>query len=187
MKKIVLNVLVLSAVCLLGTTPAFSQSGRFSIGLEGAFPTGDFGDAAGTGFGASVRYEHPVSDNIALTGTVGYITFGSKTESVPGFEYKFTWSMIPVQVGAKYYFSEMMNGFYGAVELGIHASSAKSTVTIMGTEVSNTASSSDFSYAPEIGYHLANIDIGARYQMISTTGSTSSYFGIRAAYVFGGK
>jgi hypothetical protein len=56
------------------------------------------------------------------------------------------------------------------------------------------------SYAPEIGYHLENLDIGLRYQLysistteVSITGEESSksksysYIGLRLAYVLGGR
>lgn len=185
MKKSLLSIaLVLGLVSTTLVTNA--QNGRFSVGAELALPMGDFGDAASTGFGGSVRYEYPVNDNIGLTGTVGYLIFSGKTVAgVDGPD----WSMIPVQVGGKYYFTENQEGFYAGLEIGIHSSSIKTPEYNFGGFIipSQTVSSSDLSYAPQLGYHLANLDLGLRYQMIATTGSTTSYLGLRIAYVFGEK
>jgi len=179
---------------LISSQYSVAQNGRFSLGAEVGIPMGDFGDAANAGFGGSIRYEMPLSGNLALTGTVGYMVFSGKDQTILGFTIKGSdWSMIPIQVGAKYYFTEQQNGFYGMVELGVHSSSIKSpeyTTTYFGVPItvpSATATSTDLSYAPELGYHLANIDLGLRYQMISTSGSSTSYLGLRLAYVFGEK
>ena len=153
-------------------TTVQAQSGRLSLGAELGMPMGDFGDAASTGFGGSLRYEHPMGDNIGLGLTAGYLMFGGKDEGPD-------WTMIPVQAFLKYYFMEQQSGFYGAAHIGIHSWSVDYEF--------GEASGSDLSYAPEVGYHLANIDIGLRYQMIASEGSTLSYLGLRLAYVFGGE
>jgi hypothetical protein len=192
MKKNLTKIIMAAAACIAltaGTVKA--QNGRFSVGAELALPMGNFKDAAGMGFGGSVRYEYPVSDNLGLTGTVGYLVFGKKSFNDGFVDVESTSSMIPVQAGLKYYFQESQNGFYAMAELGIHNFHSKVSTpsyTVLGftfpaSEVSG--SSTNLSYAPELGYHLANIDLGVRYQIISTTGSTTSYLGLRFAYVFG--
>lgn len=206
MKKSIFKVVITTVAVISLSAAAHAQNGRFSLGLEAALPMGDFGDNAGTGFGASLRYEHPLADKLGLTGTVGYITFGKKTVDLGPFgKYEYKNSMIPVQAGLKYYFQEAQEGFYVMAELGVHVFSAKVTVpsyTLLGTtipESSSTDSKTNLSYAPEIGYHLANLDFGVRYQLFSyettvsngltTTSKTTTqgYLGIRAAYVFGSK
>jgi hypothetical protein len=189
----VIALLSLSTISFAGDLKSGGDAnGRFSVGLELALPSGTFGDQAGTGFGASVRYEMPMGSNLALMGTIGYLTFGGKTVDFgPGGSFKYTESMIPIQVGAKYYFMEQQSGFYAALQLGITSFSVKSDITYpTGSGLPNisvSASTTDLSYAPGIGYHLANIDLQASYQIVSTTGGSSSYIGIRAAYVFGSK
>ena len=175
---------------------AGGDNGRFSIGAELGLPMGTFGDAQGIGFGGSLRYEMPMGDNLGLMATAGFLSFSAKDYSVAGFTIKGnTETVIPIQVGAKYYFTEQQNGFYGSVELGVHSSS----VTIPGyegtviggvtygaypeTKVTNT----NLSYAPGVGYHLANLDLGLKYQIISGDGGSSSYLGVRIAYVLGEK
>jgi hypothetical protein len=164
MKKVILS---LAVICIAGAS-AFAQ-GRFSVGAEVALPQGDWSDFVGVGIGGSVRYESAINDNLSWMGTAGYISFAEKDDS--GLKF----SMIPVQAGLKYYFNESFNGFYGAAELGITFAKAE----FAGV----SASDSEFGFAPSVGYHLGNIDISARYQIISD----ANYLGFRVAYVFGGK
>jgi len=171
--KKLLYVVAAATVLSFAAFKASAADGRLSIGAEVAMPMGTFGDAVSTGFGGSLRYEMPMGDNLGLTVTAGYITFSGK-DFFDGISFNY----IPVQVGAKYYFQEQQNGFYGMVELGIHSGS---------TSAEGSESSTDLSYAPALGYHLANIDIGLRYQMIATEGESTSYLGLRLAYVLGGK
>ena len=189
MKKTLLSIALV--IGLIGaTTIANAQNGRFSVGAELGLPMGDFGDVASMGFGGSLRYELPVSDNIGVTATAGYLMFSGKSEG--GFDFP-DWSMIPVQIGGKYYITDNQEGLYFGVEVGIHSSKVKTPAytytdpfTGLTFEVpSASATSTDLSYAPEVGYHLANIDLGLRYQMVATEGATTSYLGLRIAYVFG--
>jgi hypothetical protein len=173
------------------------ENGRLSIGAELALPMGTFGDAQGMGFGGSVRYEMPMGDNLGLMGTVGFLSFSGKDQTIMGFTVKgLSQTMIPIQVGAKYYFTEQQNGFYGSAELGIHMSSYTipgtpavmlGTVVLIPATADTKKTSSDLSFAPGVGYHLDNLDFGLKYQIISTTGSSSSYLGVRVAYVLGSK
>lgn len=193
MKKTITTIFTVAALIVVTNFNSNAQNGRFSVGAELAMPMGDFADAAGMGFGASLRYEYPISDNLGLTGNAGYLMFGKKTFSNGFVEVESKSSMIPVQLGAKYYFSEAQDGFYAGLQLGIHSFKSEVTIpsyTLFGVTIpgsTSSASESKLSYAPEIGYHLANLDLGARYQMVATEGSTTSYLGIRIAYVFGEK
>jgi hypothetical protein len=168
MKKILLT---FAAVACLSIA-SFAQ-GRFSVGAELALPQGDFGDGFGTGFGASVRYESPINDNISWMGTIGYIAFGEKDNS------GVTLSQIPIMAGAKYYFTESFGGFYAGAELGLSMGKVK----FDGGDDSST----DFGFAPQVGYHLGVIDISARYLIVSYDGDDANSVGLRVAYVFGGK
>lgn len=185
MKRKLTKIFMAAAACLAltaGTTMA--QNGRFSIGAELGLPMGDFGDGAGIGFGGTVGYEHPIGDMMGIGLRAGYLTFSGKDGGPSS-------SMIPAQAFFKYYFMEAQDGFYAMADLGIHnfrVDLGSYTDPFTGTTIDlGTASSTNLSYAPEIGYHLANIDLGLRYQLISTTGSTTSYLGVRIAYVFGEK
>ncbi len=168
MKKILLTVAAITCI----SVASFAQ-GRFSVGGELALPSGDWADFVGIGFGGSVRYESPINDNLSWMGTAGYVTFAEKDNS------GLTFSMIPIHGGVKYYFTESFSGFYAGGEIGVTI--AKATVDISGTSVS--ASDSEVSFAPSVGYHLGSIDLSARYQIITD----ANFIGVRIAYVIGGK
>jgi hypothetical protein len=219
MKRQLAKIMMAGAACIAltaGTTMA--QNGRFSVGAELGLPMGTFGDGNGIGFGGTLRYEFPLGDKMGLTATAGYLTFSGKTFStgIPGVEDQKGPSLgiIPVQAGFKYYFKEAQDGFYAMAELGVHigmASAPDYTDPITGVTVDGGSSTStNLSYAPSLGYHLANLDFGLRFQLFSqktetveltydpatgfpngtTTGSTTttgSYIGLRVAYVFGEK
>jgi hypothetical protein len=173
-----------------------AQSGRFSLGAEVGFPMGDFGEFYGLGFGTTVRYEHPVGDNIGLSITTGYLVFAGESVDIGGFTVSAqAIGMLPIQAGFKYYFTEQQRGFYAMAELGVHMS----MVAAADFEGAESSSSTDLSYAPAIGYALDNWDFGLRYQMISASSETidpvtfevksetvtNSFLGLRIAYVFG--
>ncbi|MFI5218669.1 MAG: outer membrane beta-barrel protein [Bacteroidia bacterium] len=161
---------ILAAVCLL-LNPAITmaQSGRFSIGPEMGIPVGDFSRYASLGFGGTVGYEYPIGDKIGIGLRAGYITFGGKDGNA-------SQAIIPLQAFFKYYFLAVQDGFYAMGSVGMTNGKAN---------VNGAESSTKLSYAPELGYHLANIDLGFRYQLVSTESYTTSWIGIRFAFVFG--
>ena len=78
--------------------------------------------------------------------------------------------------------------------VGIHSSSytipgySYSFGGITTTVPDQTASATNLSFAPGLGYIVGeNIDLGLRYQIISSEGGSTSYLGVRAAYMFGGR
>ena len=166
MKKLVLSIF---AVCAISVA-SFAQ-GRFSAGLELGFPMGDFADLSGMGIGISGRYEAGINENLNWMGTIGYLSFAEKDDIGAKV------SIIPIQAGLKYYFTESFNGFYAGAELGFNMVK----VEIDNDFFEGSESETEFGFAPTIGYHLGNLDFGARYQIIND----ADFFGIRAAYVFG--
>jgi hypothetical protein len=154
---------------------------RFSIGGEICTPLGTFGKAQGVGFGATMRIEAPLGDYSAMMVTAGYLFFTGKIfpgETKPGP----TTYLIPIQLGIKYYIPEQQNGFYLMVEGGSHGYKASETDT---TGALKTKPKFAFSYGPQIGLFLLNFDVGAKLQLISTPGNTTTYIGLRLAYAFG--
>lgn len=181
------------AVCIIALTAGttMAQSGRLSIGVEFAQPLGDLGDNASTGFGGSLRYEFPMGDKLGITLTAGYITFGGKDIDFGGQTFEGpSMNLIPVQAGLKFYFKEQQAGLYIMGEIGAHMASFGE---VNGESPDGHTS---MSYAPAIGFHMAKIDIGLRYQFFSLEGvddagetstQTEGYVGLRAAFVFGGE
>jgi hypothetical protein len=189
--------MIVAALALIGSGAVMAQESRFSAGLELAMPMGDFGDAVGFGFGATLGYEIPVGDNLGVLAQAGYITFSAKdievdlgpfgTATVEGVSV----GAIPIQIGAKYYFSENQEGAYLGVLTGVH---------LLSSEGSDGTTS--FGVAPVLGFMVGeNIDIGLRYQLlfdkqetvdlttlqVTEESVTNSYLGVRAAYMFGSR
>lgn len=150
MKKIVLS---FAAMALAGGMMA--QENRFSGNLELGLPMGDFGDASGIGFGVTLGYELPVGDNLGIIAQAGWMTFAAKDITVDLGAFGSTTvegvalTAIPIQVGAKYYFTDNQEGFYAGALTGIHLFSAK-----------GSDGTTDFGVAPLVGYVVGeNIDI----------------------------
>jgi len=180
------HVLLLTALTIASLASA--QENRLSVGLEAGLPIGDFGDVTTFGIGASVGYEVPVGDNLGVVAQVGYLYFAGKDYSIGIANIDGpNWSVIPAQVGAKYYFTENQEGFYAMGLVGIHALS----YTVPGfsaTLPEVTVSDTQLSFAPGLGYVVGeNIDLALRYQIISGDGGSLSYMGVRAAYLFGSR
>ena len=189
MKKILTFLTILTFCSVISV----AQENRFSAGIELALPMSDFADAAGIGFGASLGYEIPLGEKAGVTGALGVLSFtGKDSESgTRGLNYirvNTSNLMVPVQIGLKYYLMENQNGFYLGVQTGLHVISSKvevETDTVFGVNTDDESDSNvSFGVAPGAGYHLDNVDIGLRYQILFEDVSTS-YVGIRLAYVFG--
>src|SRR5262245_12722743 len=105
--------LLLFAVACGLTGGLMAQGNRFSLGLEAALPMGDFGDVSSIGIGGTLGFELPMGDNLGIVAQAGYISFmGKEFESVTVVNGTVTTTtvksdaagLIPIQVGAKYYF-----------------------------------------------------------------------------------
>jgi Outer membrane protein beta-barrel domain len=177
--------LTIATAALAGTTMA--QSTQFSFGADIALPMGDFGDGYGLGVGPAIGLELPVGDNLGVTVQVAYDFLMPKSDLK---DFVKSSSMLPAQLGLKYYFSEQQAGAYGHAQLGIHASSVTSEeFEFFGVTVpSETTSNTNFSWAIGAGYQLEKLDIGLRYNSISPDSDVdgaeaSSYIGLRLAYL----
>jgi hypothetical protein len=170
------HLFLIIALLIVISSLAFAQEGKMTLGLgaEVALPSGTFGDVAGTGFGGTVNFLYDINDQIAISGTAGYLTWGKK--SVGSFEW--TYSAIPILAGGRYYFTKCGEGLYGSAEVGLYMFTVKTKspgysflgVTYGGGEIS--ASSSEFAIAPGIGYEMPigdmmNFDALAKYVLIS--------------------
>ena len=199
--------MILAAVAAMCTTLATAQENRFSAGLELGLPMGDFGKAAGIGFGASLGFEMPVSQNLGIVAQLGYLNFSGKDMTVAGMKVEgSSQGVIPIQVGAKYYVSDGQEGFYVGLLTGVHMAMVKvpeitvDPVTFAVTTEEKTQTNTNFSLAPLVGFMVTeNIDVSLRYQMIFAStevvnpvtmavtkdSSMNSYLGVRIAYMFG--
>jgi len=184
MKKHI-GILIMMVALTIG---GFSQDFMPSIGLEVAIPTGDFGDAYTLGYGLSAAAELPLGDNLGVTLTAGYLLLSPDSEIKDFIKSS---SMIPIQAGLKYYFSEQQSGIYAHVQVGVHSFSLTTEDFDFGgiTVKGETTSESNLSFAPGAGFMInEKLDLALRYNII-TAGSdegaeSSSYLGFRVAYGF---
>jgi hypothetical protein len=151
---------------------------KIGVGGEMALPQGDWKDQTNNGFGGSL---FAVVDAMVLkvTGDVGYISFGSKTEELAGTEFEYETSAIPVLVGLRYDIGAPVGPkVHVGVKLGYHFFA--STVKADGVTVP-TDDESKFTIAPYIGVSLLMFEVTGHYMIIKD----ANYIGLRLAYTLG--
>ncbi|MBI4811305.1 MAG: outer membrane beta-barrel protein [Ignavibacteriales bacterium] len=174
------RLLLVFLLFLLASSLSFSQDGKMKLGVGGEIllPSGDFGDIAGTGFGGTANFLYLVNDQIAISGTAGYITWGSKSFDMGLGEWEYSYSAIPILAGGRYYFTTGDARVYGSAELGLYMFNFTVTTpsyeflgyTVEGGETSE--SESEFTFAPGVGYEMKigdnmNLDLTGKYLIIS--------------------
>lgn len=170
MKKVLLSLLMVAGLGFAASAQTEGAVQKITIGAEIGLPTekgsSDLGLLVA---GGSLQYEHPVAKDLNLTGSAGYLSSFSTKKDV-----EVSGGLIPVKVGAKYYFG---GNFYGAAELGAG----------FGT---NENAGTAFIYAPTLGASFSvspknNLDFGVRYEGYSQKGVSSGIVGLRVAFGFG--
>lgn len=163
MKKMILTAVV--AVIAFSANAQEKASGKtfkFSVGLTAGIPIGDIKSATSFVIGGDVQGEYAAAETVGITLNAGYLKFTAKE----GFE---TSGLIPVLVGAKFYFAEK---FYGQPQVGLTLST-------------QSGGGSAFTYAPAFGYQVSeNFDLAVKYQAFTKSSFTTSFIGLRAAYSF---
>lgn len=167
--------------------------GQIKVGASAgvALPMGDFGEAWKMGIGGGVEGKYFLSDNLALGASVGYFTFSVKdSEDVdlksedavdPSF------SVMPILGTVDYFFGD--EGFKPFIGAGVGIFSMKSKMHVPGYG-DLEASSSELGVAPTVGFFYEiseNLDfnLNAKYNMIFTEGSSTTFLGVNAGIVFG--
>jgi len=164
---------LLFAFILIASTSILAQQQGISIGGNVLFPVGDWSDIASTGFGGSATYEHPLGNNVAGVLYSGYTYFDGATEG-------FSWTIIPLVAGAKYYLTYNKDWYLAAL-IGANFITAESS-TVLG-DISE--STTEFAANANFGYEIKTsekgaVDISAGFVFINQ----QSYFGMRLAYIF---
>lgn len=187
MKKLSIILLILAFV----STVTFAQDKKMGVSVQGALvlPMGDFGDVAEMGFGGTGTFLYNLNKNLSITGTVGYISFSGK-DDIGLDDYSF--SMIPILAGVRYYFTPDKFKPYVSGQLGIYSTSVSYTmpsytiggVTFGGGEVD--ASDSEFGFAFGGGFLMPlgtsmNLDVNAAYNIVSD----ADFLGINVGVNFG--
>ena len=184
--------LILLAAIVALTSLATAQSKYFGgVNADVYLPSGTFGDIAGTGFGGSVTFGKPINENISAYVNAGYIMWGKKTVGVPGYSYSYSYHMIPIKVGGKYFFGK--GGFkpYGMLEVGYSSLGVKTEweSTYYGTtySYSGTASETRFGFAPGAGFEYPigekmALDVNVRYELISDFNNIAFRAGLKMGF-----
>lgn len=182
MKKLIVILSVVITTALVHPVQA-----QFSGGLELGAPLGTFGDYAKIGFGASVRYQASINDQLAWTASIGYLSFGGKDVPVGSQTASLgSHSNVPITGGVQYYLGEGDNKFYISGDISINFISVSVLYPNSGNGGGyNIASASEtrIGFAPGVGYRFGNWDFGAKFNLISDF----NYAGLRIGYVFGTK
>lgn len=170
--KQLLSVLLL-AVLFTGFINAQS---KMAFGLQAgvAIPMGDFGDAYDMGFGGQGNFVYHINPMLDVTASVGYLTWS-------GNEADYTFSSVPVLAGVRYYFGKDKFKPYVAGELGMHFTSFD--YEFEGISASSSDSYFGFGVGAGFLYKMGpnlDLDVNAKYNSISTEGSSSSYISIMA-------
>ena len=163
-----------------------SGFGQISVGADFALPDWE---GASLGYGVSAGYEMDLGDNLGATAQVGYLIMGVDDAFFNNY------SMIPVQVGAKYYLDSKTSGIYGHVQAGVHSISVTTPeIVIPGGGIivdfvipEETYTDSNTSFAIGAGYIInETFDASVRYNVLTYEEGSSSYIGIRVGYTLGG-
>ncbi len=185
MKRMLVIFLVAGAVAGLAPSRAAAQGNLgLNVGAEFVLPIDSpFKDIYNIGYGGSIRGEYGVNQDLWLMLSAGYISLQSK--SILGIT-PAAGTMVPIVVGAKYYFMPGTLRFYGAFDLGI--TSFTQSVEVLGISLASQTST-EFTWEPQLGVvgmfaDNAAFDLGVRWIGISNANSLGVRLGV--LYVFGG-
>jgi hypothetical protein len=182
MKKHLVAVLVLFVVA--GSAMAQGKI-SFGVGADVALPiTSGFSNTQSIG-----KVYYPLQDMITLTGTAGYMTFAGKDFTAGTVTVKAgSWSMIPVLVGGRYYFTPVGSSmrWYGMFDMGLIFGSytvpgfANPLAGFPGQPATiggGSVSTSDFSYQPGVGFEASKWDIAVRFLGVAGAASIAARIG----------
>lgn len=161
----------------------FRNRHQFGTGFEFVAPLGNFRNIYRHGMGVSVAYQYPVSENLKITGKIGYIKFAEQLDV-----FGYSSSSIPLKAGAKYFLGKYV---YGSAELGAAFFSSRIHPSYGdGTKIVKTDDGTSFIYAPGAGVEFAvdrfvALDLSMRYETWAKSGNNNSFLGLRLGIVFG--
>lgn len=191
MRKLITTILVASfLLAFAGIAVAELDMDSKSYYVQGilALPTGDLGDQAGTGFGGGVGMKVPFSELLDFRGEVGYIMFGGEEYDEAGYNYDYSWSMIPIMVLGEYKLKAEDPFFLlGGVGLTIakFEYDYDYSYTILGQTYSDSGSfddsSTEFTLSVGAGYEInEQVNLEARFNLISD----ANYMSVHGTYYF---
>lgn len=173
MKKTLLTSIIV-LVCTLGVFAQVAMKPHLSIGAEYGLTTGKLSNYYGSVVGGSLKFELPVgSPQFNITGTVGYTAYLVRLDYNGPLNLNAE-KFIPVEIGAKYYFTKIA---YFEGDAGFS----------QNIQTNFAGSKTAFIYSPVIGIsaptnkHKSTIDLGLRFE----SRGDYSQVAARLAYRFG--
>lgn len=148
------------------------EQSKLGLGLDVAFPVGNYKDVADYGLGFSLLYQNAVAQHLRITGNVGYLRFhGPAIFS----NIKYKEGYVPLKAGARYFITGQL--FFSG-EFGVAIPTAN-----------GYGSGTAFIYTPGLGTEFritksGSLDLGIRYESWARSNQTRSFAGIRAGYNF---
>lgn len=185
MKKL----LSLAAIFVFAFAISTSAQSKMSLAI-GPFvglPMGTFGDITSIGFGGVAQGELDMGDKLVGTLTTGYLMFSGKSQTIGGVNFEYgDWSVIPVLVGSKYYFSP---GVYGAAQVGLNFLSYTQEIPNFfgGGTTKVDVSDTKFGWGVGVGYEVPMgpknaLDLLAKFGSFA---SDATFISLTALYKFG--
>lgn len=194
MKTITLIIALLIVVISVHAQEAGQVSLR--VGLEAGLPSGTFSDYSNTGFGGMASLVlNKIAPDFRLSLTSGYLSFGGKDFArTSSSTTNINTGIIPILVGARYYFVPGTTEFYGEMKGGLYLMSTSSTTTGNGFTGSGSSSGSSVGISPSVGVEFkagekTMIDAHVSYTNIFSTssftpGDNTGWIGIGAGVSF---
>lgn len=162
--------------CLSTVCSVNAQTG-ITVGADFLYPTSDFGDVAGGGFGLNVGILHPLNETTDFIGELGFNAYGGVKLSLGTYTQEYQWYGVPVGVGMRFKPNEK---FFVQAKGGIIYKTGEVEDSLGSTlEESETG----WLIAPGAGVMLGKVGIMAEYNV---SNDSWQWFGLKAFYQFGG-
>ena len=199
MRRLVLVCVLLMLALNMTVLAQDNVNGQWAVGFNGSggIPTGDFKNLSDFGFGGSGWVGYMVDPYFTLTGKVGYLRFSGKDYnlSIQGTAVaaSTTYSIVPITVGGRYFFSQGDSHVYGSAEAGLYLLNTNIDIKATGNNAyfsgSGSSSESKFGVAPTLGIQFKagdnmNVDVHGNYTAVFTSGSTLSWIGFGVGLEF---
>jgi hypothetical protein len=149
------------------TTPA--NAFRFDFGIDAGVPTGNLAISSNFVVGGAARMQYGLSNNFALTLTVGGDHFLSKTDPATGMPFA-SFGVLGARAGIKEFF---VPHIYFGLEAGF---AGEGTDTGVGNK--------KLLLSPQIGWANSKWDVGVRYDNYSGQDDPYGFVALRVAYGF---
>ncbi len=164
-----------------GSASSASASGddavNFGISVEPALPLGDFKEVSSFGFGFNGLIRVRLADKLAFKGSIGYMTFISKTITYTDDDGNGNLTTIQIKP----------NAVHGVPFRGGIAYDLTDNLFVQGSigvSFINNGVGSAFLYTPGLGYRSGPIEALLKYESWSKSGGSLNFLGLHVGYYF---